>query len=120
MDGMADSYEVANGLTVGVDDSALDLDGDGRSNLSESIAGTAANDSNSFLRIVSIAPAAAPGSLEITIEMVPGKVYQLQSSADGETWGNVGDTWMAAGMSQMVTEPAVGDELFWRAAVVVP
>ena len=34
-DGMNDAYEEANGLEVGVDDSALDKDGDGLTNLEE-------------------------------------------------------------------------------------
>ena len=34
-DGMSDQWELDNGLNVGVDDSALDPDGDGRSNLQE-------------------------------------------------------------------------------------
>jgi hypothetical protein len=34
-DGMADAWELARGLTVGVNDAALDPDGDGRNNLAE-------------------------------------------------------------------------------------
>lgn len=42
-DGIADAYETANGLTVGVNDALLDLDGDGLSNLREFLAGLKAN-----------------------------------------------------------------------------
>ncbi|MFC3150882.1 PQQ-binding-like beta-propeller repeat protein, partial [Litoribrevibacter euphylliae] len=43
-DGMPDNYEVANGLDVNVDDSALDPDGDGYDNLWEFNLGTKANE----------------------------------------------------------------------------
>lgn len=42
-DGIADAYETAHGLTVGVNDALLDLDGDGLSNLREFLAGLKAN-----------------------------------------------------------------------------
>ena len=43
-DGMSDAYETEHGLDLDVDDSAEDADGDGISNLDESVAGTSASD----------------------------------------------------------------------------
>lgn len=42
-DGMSDAWELANGLNVGVDDSAGDPDGDGRTNIEEFLASTDPN-----------------------------------------------------------------------------
>jgi alpha-glucosidase len=53
---MTDGYEFNNGLNPNVNDANLDKDGDGQSNLAEFLAGTAANNSASALRITSVAP----------------------------------------------------------------
>jgi hypothetical protein len=50
-DGMSDAWEAANNLIVGVDDSALDPDGDGMTNLQEFLAGTNPNNPTSVLRL---------------------------------------------------------------------
>ena len=50
-DGMEDSWEVANGLFVGIDDSALDPDRDGKTNLEEFKAKTLPNDPSSYLHL---------------------------------------------------------------------
>ena len=51
-DGMPDAWELHYGLTVGVNDAAGDLDGDGVSNLNEFLSGTLPNDANSFLQLL--------------------------------------------------------------------
>lgn len=119
-DGILDAYELANGLTVGIDDSALDLDADGQSNLSEFLAGTIANDPNSWLRITAITPGLA-GQLDLTVATVPGKAYRLQNSPDAETWQDVpASDWTAVGAVSAATVSMTGDEHFWRVRVVVP
>ncbi|HWA09837.1 MAG TPA: putative Ig domain-containing protein [Opitutaceae bacterium] len=45
-DGMADSWETANGLSTSTDDRNSDHDGDGRTNIEEYFAGTAANNAD--------------------------------------------------------------------------
>jgi hypothetical protein len=49
-DGIPDAIETLWSLNNSIDDSALDKDGDGRSNLAEFVGGTAGNDPNDFLR----------------------------------------------------------------------
>ena len=79
-DGMDDSWEEANGLTVGVDDSAGDDDGDRRTNLDEFIALTDPQDPQSLLKIVSISQ--VDGEVTVSFTSTPGKGYQLQYSTD--------------------------------------
>jgi hypothetical protein len=106
LDGMSDSYETANGLQVNVNDAAGDLDGDGISNLDEFRAGTAANDPNSALRILSIVPAATAGQHTVTWSSVAGKSYQLEESSDlgpTDAWVNFGAPISSAGATTSFT-----------------
>jgi hypothetical protein len=79
-DGMPDSYEIANDLDPNSDDADDDLDGDGQKNLDEYLAGTAANDPNSLLRISSLL--GDPLELTIIWSSVPGKIYAVEASPD--------------------------------------
>lgn len=95
-DGIPDDYEIANGLNPNDNsDRNLDLDGDGRSNYMEFVAGTAANDSNSLLQITNYTLTETEGSL--TWSSVPGKVYQVQYSTDLETWITIPGDFNAVG-----------------------
>jgi len=51
-DGMPDSWEAINGLTVGADDAESDSDGDGATNLQEYLAGTNPQDPASYLKLI--------------------------------------------------------------------
>jgi hypothetical protein len=85
MDGMTDAYEDANDLDKNDDsDRDLDLDGDGQSNLHEFLAGTAANDSSSTLKITSVSRNATTGT--INWSSVPGKTYRVDFSYDLLEW----------------------------------
>jgi hypothetical protein len=122
-DGMLDSYELTYGLNVGVDDSALDPDGDGLSNLQESITLTDPFDAGSAFRLELISRNAPgnPGAYLLWMDTVAGVTYELQTSPDGVTWDNVaGSQWTATGTSREILLNPSGAVRLWRAAVVVP
>jgi sialidase-1 len=77
-DGISD-YERINGLDQGADDSAGDLDGDGRTNLFEFRAGTMANDPESVFRVESAA--LTDQELELIWTTVPGMLYTVEGSS---------------------------------------
>ena len=100
-DGMADGWETANGLVVGVDDSTLDNDGDGEDNLSEFHAGTDPQDAASLLQILKV-NADGTGNYEVGFSSVAGRLYRLQVSGDLENWSDV------AGAEALAVGPLTG------------
>jgi hypothetical protein len=72
---MDDTWEIVHGLNVGVDDSGLDLDSDGRTNLEELQEGTLPNDSRSFLHL-SVTTSVTGLNLEFTA--LPNIAYTIQ------------------------------------------
>lgn len=82
-DNMPDAWEEENGLTVGVDDSALDKDKDGSTNLMEYRAGTEPDSSSSF----HLPMMGQSGDVStISIQSVLGRNYRLYVSRDLNTW----------------------------------
>lgn len=76
-DGLADDWELANGLSASnPTDALLDPDGDGLSNLVEYRAGTNPNDAQSFFRLSSIAGPTGAG-VSVTWGSVEGRLYTL-------------------------------------------
>jgi hypothetical protein len=73
---MTDDYEFSNSLNPNVNDANLDKDGDGQSNLAEFLAGTAANNSASALRITSVAPES--NNIRVTWKAGGGTTNMLQ------------------------------------------
>ncbi|HEX2747790.1 MAG TPA: hypothetical protein VHM91_07320 [Verrucomicrobiales bacterium] len=125
-DGIPDDYETANGLNPNSNaDRNTDLDGDGQSNYQEYLAGTAANDPASVLRITA---AGLTPSNEITgsWSSVAGKRYQVQISPDlGNTaaWTALGNPVTATGPSMSVPAGVVipaGNPRYFLRVVVVP
>ncbi len=76
-DGMGDAWETANGLNPAVNDSALDRDGDGLTNIAEWLAGTTPNNPSSRLAITS--EQAVGGNMVINWSSVIGKRYRVFS-----------------------------------------
>jgi hypothetical protein len=95
-DGMPDAYEIANGLNKDSNaDRDTDLDGDGRSNYLEYLAGTAANDATSSLRVVDLVRTATTAT--VSWSSAPGKVYRIDISPDMTVWTDIGTDFPAAG-----------------------
>ena len=72
---MDDSWEIIHGLIVGLDDSGLDLDFDGRSNLDEFREGTLPGDSRSYLHL-SVEPTAT--GLNLGFTATPDTAYTIE------------------------------------------
>lgn len=106
-DGIPDDYEIANGLNP-LDDSDrdLDFDHDGYSNLSEFLAGTAANDATSFLGLTEFT--IGNNRFSATWSSVPGKTYTIQSSTDLQNWTPLGtDIPAAAAPATTTSSPLI-------------
>lgn len=90
-DGMADWWEVLNGLVVGINDAALDPDGDGMTNGQEYLARTDPHDSASALRLT----ATLVGSgLRLSFEAQADLAYTVQynlnlGSANWQPWQQI-------------------------------
>lgn len=82
-DNMPDAWEEENGLIVGVDDSALDKDEDGSTNIMEYRAGTDPNNANSFYLLALVQSGVTS---TISMQSVLGRNYRLYVSKDLSTW----------------------------------
>jgi hypothetical protein len=74
-DGMPDEYENTNGLNPLVNDAEIDSDGDGFTNSEEYIAGTAANNSQSYFKIEDIEPDS--DGMHLIWSNAPGRFYTV-------------------------------------------
>ena len=81
-DGMPDTWELQNGLTVGTNDAGGDLDGDGLTNFQEFQLGTKANSGTSFFKATLSKNEAMPGVYQISWNSVVGKTYVIESTLD--------------------------------------
>lgn len=87
-DEMDDDWELANGLVVGVDDSANDDDGDKKSNGDEFLARTDPQDASSLLRVLEVVVDGV-GGYDVRFSSVDGVSYQLQFSSDLQGWADL-------------------------------
>ena len=116
-DGMDDNWETDNGLVVGTDDSAIDSDGDSRSNLEEFLALTNPQDPASLLKIVTVSQA-ANGDLTVTFTSTAGKTYQLEESPDLAAFSDVdGEALTASASQSSFTIPATNLRNYLRVRV---
>ena len=122
-DGMDDAWETANGLVVGIDDSAGDIDGDGSTNIEEFQALTDPQDPLSQLKITAVTRA-PNGDLTVEFDSVAGKTYRLQRSSDLVTpfTDVAGAQVTAAGATASFTtaEFAAGESGYLRVLVLHP
>lgn len=108
VDGMDDRWEADNSLTVGVDDSFSDEDGDGVSALMEFLAGSDPNDANSFFKPIFTQQG---GIYSLTLQSQLNRHYRFWVSADLETWVDWTDK---TGTGELITftfEPSSEDAL---------
>ncbi len=75
-DRMSDAYELAHRLDWFTDDSLLDADGDGFTNLDESAADTAAQDGASYFHIETV-DRTQPDKITLTWQARPGRRYEV-------------------------------------------
>jgi hypothetical protein len=90
-DGMPDDYELAWGFaTNNPADAALDLDGDGKTNRDEYLAGTSPRDASDRLRITALG--VGEGQAWLWFLSVPGKRYHLEAAgAVAGSWQPIGN-----------------------------
>jgi len=120
-DGMPDDWERTHGLVVGIDDSELDLDGDGVTNINEYIAGTDPLDGDSFFEIILLTRAAVTKLVTVTWSSNPGRSYTLQKSVDLSpgSWDNIATGIIATGATTSLLDPSADDQsrMFYRVGV---
>lgn len=75
-DGMPDTYELANGLNINLNDAHLDKDGDGMSNLNEYLAGTSAASANSVLK-ATLSYTRGASTAQLSWPSVAGRQYNV-------------------------------------------
>jgi hypothetical protein len=118
-DGLGDVWEQQNGLAIGPNEAALDLDGDGDSNLLEFLAGTDPHALNSRLRFDSVTK--ANGVVTLKFLARAGRVYRLQRSADVLVWQTIATVPAEAADHQVtLTDPAQPLRQYYRLAPSLP
>jgi hypothetical protein len=90
-------------------DAGDDSDGDGASNEDEFLAGTDPKDPNSVLRNDLVS---TPQGMFLMWNTEPGKIYQVEQSADFKTWSPLGGRRFAAGDVDSVHLGQGGSGLF--------
>ena len=109
-DGMSDIWQRLYGVADG--SGSEDPDGDGFTNLQESLLGTDPDDASSAIHL-QLFP--QPGnSLRLTIETVVGKLYQIESSQDLVHWTALGDPIAGTGDAVEVEAPESAAIVFYR------
>ncbi len=120
-DGIPDIYESAHHLNPGINDAAVDRDGDGTTNFQEFVAGTDPESSASAMRIGSVTTTV--NDVAISFPSVLGKIYRLEmrdSLASG-AWAPLVDQFAGTGGTLTITDPgAVALSMRFYRAVILP
>ncbi len=119
-DGMGDAWESANGLNPAVNDSALDRDGDGQSNLAEWLAGTLPNNPASRLAITS--EQAIGADLKLTWTSTIGRRYRVftRPVLNTGSWSEITSAPITATTTSATfthTSGATGAQRFYRVSI---
>lgn len=120
LDGMPDDYETSHGLDPDSPaDSRHDSDGDGRSNLQEFYDGTDPQSHGSALRLRAIPRGA---DIEVHVDTVPGRAYQVSWSDDLLSWHALGAPAIATDNTLIVFDPgaALFPRRFYSAQTIGP
>jgi hypothetical protein len=120
-DGLPDAWETAHGLSAADPaDAALDLDGDGQSNLTEYRAGTSPTDATSHLKIETVTH--ANGAATVSFNAASNQTYTVEWCAQpaGGAWSRLADVLARPNnRRESVTDLSAGDAArFYR--VVTP
>lgn len=81
-DGMPDAWETTYNLSVGINDSAGDADGDGLSNLNEWLLGTNPRSGTSFFQATLTPVSGSAADYHLTWNSIAGKSYVVEWSPD--------------------------------------
>lgn len=118
-DRMPDSWELDHGMIVGIDDSALDADGDGLSNYGEYVAGTDPQRSNSVFALEAPRPN-GPTDLSLVWSSVAGKNYAIEYNTNLATtngWSTLSNAISATPPANTSTVPVSVDTRYYRISV---
>ena len=113
-DGMPDSWETTFNLSVGINDSAGDVDGDGLSNLNEYLLGTNPQSGTSFFQATLTPVSGSTTDYHLTWTSVAGKSYIVEWSPDlGVPFGTL-QTVTATAVSTTITVTRAATVGFYR------
>jgi formylglycine-generating enzyme required for sulfatase activity len=117
-DGMGDAWENLHRLSVGINDSALDSDGDGGTNYVEFVAGTDPTDNTDAFRLQPPVYSESPRKVGIGWMTKDSRNYLLESSADLRHWTPLLVVPGAVGQSLLEVPLPAGDQQgFFRVSI---
>ncbi len=117
-DGLLDAWEIINFSSLAASPTD-DPDGDNTNNLAEHNSGTNPNDKQStFLLNLD---QSRQGVYNATWPSTPGKIYQIQTSPDLETWSPLGSRKFGNGstMNQLVWLPSTSTQDFYARVIII-
>lgn len=100
-DGMSDVWQRTHNIATG--DTATDIDGDGHSNAKEAEAGTDPRDPADYFRTFDFSVSPASDAVTLTWRSVEQRFYEVEQSTDLVTWSVSGDTTGHSGLLTTAT-----------------